>query len=74
VVYHKLNTTTMDANPINTDEVIPITSSVNGNDSDSPNDMTSSTPDSMDNIRRLISSYQSLTEFGRNSLSTLEEM
>jgi hypothetical protein len=61
----------MDTNPINAEEVIPMTPSINDNDSDSPNDMASTTPDSMDNIRRLIGSYQPRTEFGRNALSTL---
>jgi hypothetical protein len=37
VAYHKLFTTTMDTNPINAEEVIPMTPSVNGTESEQSN-------------------------------------
>jgi hypothetical protein len=71
VAYYKLTTTTMDANPISTGEVIPMTPSLNGIESDSPINIANLSPYPMAPIRQAINNYEPFTAFGRKALSTL---
>jgi hypothetical protein len=61
----------MDTNDTNAGEVIPMTPSINGSESDSAVNMANTSSDPMALIRQAINNHEPFSAFGRKALSTL---